>query len=311
MVRAKRSAKKDPSYRTLKADYYPVQRQVNLAATADPGSNPLVLDVARNLSVVNHRLYRQGKTYQVKIDLNNRGAAVAASQFDVFVLCDTWYVQKAWQLARARYLMNTSDERAVMSEQQVARWEDFRVSAGVSGAGTIVPYRYLPTLAGSTDTSGEFELSQITMADGTTRRSFTWGNSPSASEFGILLEYDKSGGTDPSPATSSGPKAYTGTEGDVNETTQDDLAEHGDLPPYDNQNFNTRVWVKVATLDNSDAAEPGVAGGHSRMSTGFFNAPCGLVVIKPSLANDSLDGKLSMTVKAGDYKGVAAMNMGA
>lgn len=310
MVRAKRSAKNDPSYRKLKADYYPVQRQIQLAATADPGSLPLTLDVARNLSVVNHRLYRQGKTYQVKIDLDNRSSDTSSAQYEVYALCDTWYVQKAWQLARARYLMNTADERAVMSQQQVARWEDFRVNSGVS-SGTIVPYRYSPALAGAIDTTGEFEISQITLADGTTRRSFTWGATPSASEFGILLEYDKSGGTDPSPATSSGAKAYAGTEGDVNETTQDDLAEHGDLPPYNNQNFNTRVWVKVATLDNSGMANPSIAGGHSRMSTGFFNAPCGLVVIKPNVANDSVDGRLSMTVKAGDYKGVAAMNMGA
>ncbi len=311
MTRAKRSAKRDPSYRKLIADYYPVQRQVQLATAADPAGNPMVLDVARQLSVVNHRLYRQGKTYQVKIDLDNREAATGAAQFEVYALCDTWYVQKAWQLARARYLMNTADERAVMSEQQIARWEDFRVTAGISPAATIVPYRYNPSLSGAVDTSGEFLDTEITLADGTTSRSFTWGNAPSASEFGILLEYDKSGGTDPSPATSSGPKAYVGTEGDVTEATQDHLQEKGDLPPYNNTNFNTAVWVKVATLDNSVAAGPGVAGGHSRMSTGFFNAPCGLVVIKPSLAGDTLNGKLSMTVKAGDYKGVAAMNMGA
>jgi hypothetical protein len=311
MVRAKRSAKKDPSYRTLKADYYPVQRQIQLAATADPGSSPLVLDVARNLSVVNHRLYRQGKTYQVKIDLDNRGADVGASQFDVYALCDTWYVQKAWQLARARYLSNTADERAVMSEQGIARWEDFRVTAGVVGAGTIVPYRYSEALSGAIDTSGEFENTEITLADGTTNRTFTWGSTPSASEFGILIEYDKTGGTNQMPSTASGAKAYVGTEGDVQEATQDHLQEKGDLPPYNQTNFNVRVWVKVATLDNSDTPNPSVAGGHSRMSTGYFNAPCGLVVIKPNLANDSLDGKLSMTVKAGDYKGVAAMNMGA
>lgn len=310
MTRAKKSANNDPSYKSLKADYYPVQRQVNLGTTTASATSTYTLDVARQLSVVNHRLYRQGKCYQVKIDLDNRAAADFSQQYEVYALADTWYVQKAWQLARARYLMNTADERAVMSQQQIARWEDFRVTSGIPGTGTIVPYRYSPALAGADDNNGEFEISQITLADGTTRRSFSWGDSPSASEFGILLEYDKSGGTDPSPATSSGAKAYAGTEGDVQETTQDDLQDHGDLPPYSNTNFNTRVWVKVATLDNSVAAGPSVAGGHSRMSTGFFNAPCGLVVIKGSTPNDNIDGRLALTVKAGKYKGTAAMNMG-
>ena len=100
MVRAKRSKNDDPSYRSLKADYYPVQRTVNLATASQATLG--ICDVARQLSVVNHRLYRQGKTYQVKIDLENRADTNAGVKtYEVWALADTWYVQKAWQLARA------------------------------------------------------------------------------------------------------------------------------------------------------------------------------------------------------------------
>ena len=107
MVRAKKGANNDPSYRTLKADYYPVQRGMDLRSSATE-VDYYVLDVARNLSVANHRLYRQGKTYSVKVDVQP-GEPV---QYNVFALADTWYVQKAWQLARARYLENVSAARS-------------------------------------------------------------------------------------------------------------------------------------------------------------------------------------------------------
>lgn len=313
MTRAKKSAKNDPSYRTLKADYYPVQRTINLGSAPSGTTTNQILDVARCLSVVNHRLYRQGKTYQVKIDLDNRPDETnpGMSSVDVYALVDTWYIQKAWQLARKVYLDNMAAERAVMSSQQIARWEDFRVNAGVAAPSvTVLPHRFSTSFVGTTDSDGEFEVSEITLADGTTQRSFTWG-STSGANLGMLEEYDKSGSTDASPSTSSGAKAYAGVEGDVQETSMDDLQTKGDLPPYNNTNFNSRIWVKVATLDNSAAASPSVQGGHSRMTTGYFNAPCGLVIIRPSVPDTSLDGLISMTVKAGDYKGVAAMNMGA
>ena len=138
-VRGKKGAREDPSYRDLKAEYYPVQRQIQLANGASTTNS--LIDVGKNLSVVNHRLYRQGKTYQVKIDIDNRGdAAVGPAQYEVYALADTWYVQKAWQLARATYLQATAGERAVMSPSKIARWEDFRVSAGVSSTNDMLPY---------------------------------------------------------------------------------------------------------------------------------------------------------------------------
>ena len=307
MVRAKRSKNDDPSYRTLKADYYPVQRTVNLGTDAQ--GTLFVLDTAQALSAVNHRLYRQGKTYQVKLDIENRAnTATGPAQYEVWALTDTWYVQKAWQEARATYLRATADEREVMSKQKIARWEDFRVTSGVSGV-TVLPYQYSESLAGATNSAGEFSISEITLADGATQRSFTWGSTPSVSEFAILQEYDKAGATDGSPSAIEADNPYAGTDPGVHETQMDDLAGRGNFPPYDRNNFTDNVWVKVATLDNSGAANPGQANS-SRMSTGFFNAPCGLVVIKAGTAH-TLAGDLRLTVKNGDYKGVAAMNMGA
>lgn len=300
MVRAKKGANNDPSYRTLKADYYPVQRGMDLRSSATE-VDYYVLDVARNLSVANHRLYRQGKTYSVKVDLD---PGHMTTQYNVFALADTWYVQKAWQLARARYLENVSAERAVMSKQQIARWEDFRVEAGLSGhtGGLLLPAPYSNGMASSADTDGEFELTELTLADGTTKKGFHWAPT-TLSRFGLLDEYDKSGDTDSSPSTISADKPYAGTEGDVQETSMDDLSNRGNFPPYNAANFNSRIWVRVGRLD--------AAAAHGKLSTGYFNAPCGLVVVQPVAANTEIATQLSMTVQAGNYKGVKAHNMGA
>ena len=276
-----------------------MQRSTDLRSTATE-VDYYVLDVARNLSVSNKRLYRQGKTYSCKVDLQ---AGHQTTQYDVFALVDTWYIQKAWQMARAVYLRSTADERAQMSSQKIARWEDFRVSAGLSGhaGGELVPAPYSTGLASAADTAGEFSLSEVTLADGSSQRTFRWG-STSGNALGMLAEYDKSGNTDVAPSTVDADNPYVGIDSGVHESQSDDLALRGNAPPYDAQAMNARVWVRIARLD--------AAAAHGKLSTGFFNAPCGLIVVKPVASNTGIVNQLSLTVQAGNYKGVKAMNMG-
>ena len=299
MARAKKNQSNDPSFRTMKASYYPVQRQINLRSSSTE-VDYYVLDVGRNLSAMNHRLYRQGKAYSVKVDLD---PGHAAATYDVYALVDTWYVQKAWQLARATYLQNMSEERGILTKGQVARWEDFRVDAGLSGhaGGELVPARFSTGLASAADTGGEFALSEMTLPDGSTTRTFRWG-STSGTFLGILEEYDKTGDTQTNPQNTGGGRAYDGVNPGVGQG-MDDLANRGNLPPYDGTNFNARVWVKVGSLD---AASP-----HGKLSTGYFNAPCGLIAVQTSVSSTAITGQLALTAQAGDYKGVKAHSMGA
>lgn len=298
-MRGKKKIDVDPSYRTLKADYFPVQRNMALQSEGVE-VDYYVLDVARCLSVSNHRLYRQGKTYVAKVDLDPGSSTTV----NVFALRDTWMIQKAWQLGRSVYLRSTADERAVLSKQKIARWEDFRVDAGLSGhnGNELVPYHYSTGLTGLGDTVGEFSLTEITLADGATQRAFHWG-ATGGTFLGLLEEYDKAGATDGAPSAIEADNPYAGVDVGVHETQMDDLAARGNFPPYDRNNFNARVWVKIGTLN-------GVAA-HGKLSTGYFNAPCGLIAVQPSVPSTEINGQLSLTVQAGDYKGVKAHNMGA
>jgi hypothetical protein len=301
-TRTKKTPRKDPSYKDMKADYYPVQRTIQLGSTSNAAQHKIV-DVGRLLSNVNHRLYRQGKTYQVKLDLDTE---LGNGKYTVWALVDTWYIQKAWQLARATYEKSMADERAQVGAKMAARWEDFRVNAGISSITPedAVPYRYDTALTGARDTDGEFLPSRITLSDGTTQRTFTWGPTAGAS-LGMLEEYDKVDNTQTNIATTA--LAYAGVDDETQEAAADDLKTRGDLPPYKQYEFSSSVWVKIATLESTNSGSP---PGSVRLSTGFFNAPCGLIVVETPTPNTALLGQLSLTVKAGDYKGVAGMNIG-
>lgn len=298
--RAKKPVRKDPSFRDMKADYYPVQRSVQLGSSTDASPHKLI-DVGRTLSVVNHRLYRQGKTYQVKLDLDTQ---INAGKYTVWALVDTWYIQKAWQLARATYEKSMADERAQMGPTMAARWEDFRVNAGIGGILQTYPYRYDSTLTGASDLDGEFEATRITFSDGSTQRVFSWG-ATGGGQLGMLEEFDKLDNTQ--TALVSTALAYAGVDDETQEAASDDLKERGNLPPYNQTNFSARVWVKIATLDTTASGSPTAT---ARLSTGYFNAPCGLIVVETPTPNTALAGQLTMTVKSGSYKGVAGMNIG-
>jgi hypothetical protein len=64
------------------------------------------------------------------------------------------------------------------------------------------------------------------------------------------------------------------------------------------------VFTKVATLYVD-------AGGGNKLSTGYFNAPCGLVLITTGggLNATTVSEKIYVEAKAGDYKGVHAPSM--
>jgi hypothetical protein len=226
---------------------------------------------------------------------------------EVYALRDDWGVHQSVKMAYKQYLKNTEDERKALGEDQVARWEDFRINHGVAGSvNTLLPKLHDPTFTGTGTilSAGEFELS--TVVDATdTRRTFTFGT-PGGAEYGVLQEYDLSANAETSPTDTTGSSGsrvpYGEIDSENNEITSLDMQQHGDNPPYDRTGVNAPTpWVKVATLGVG-------ASGAQRLSTGFFNAPCGLVVLVGNNASWNSDAMM-FEVKKGDYKGVGGMSL--
>lgn len=280
-----------------KQSHYPVQRGAHLTVSGVSSNIIKLLDVGQELSKLNRRLYRQGRYYNVSISMDSDGSD---KNYTVYALRDDWMVQKGYRMAFQAYLDATADERAHMSSKQIARWEDFRVLAGIT-SDPVFATQYDPALTGFTLALGEFANSVVVDAAGT-NRTFNWSPAGSASTYSILEEYDKVGNAFAEPQTKTSDAAYTGLVDGNDQAAANDLQTAGDLPPYDQNGVNAATpWTRVGVLRSG-------AGGEQRLSTGFFTAPCGLVLIVPNSLSDDM-GNVAFEVKGGNYKGVHALPM--
>jgi len=276
---------------------YPVVRTGRLfRQSPDPIGPKLQISVEQLLSKTNRRLYRQSRYYEMKLDLDPN----ATSATDVFVLADTWMVERALKMGYDMYLENSADERARIKESNIARWEDFRV---LSGANITIanPLQYNHTQTPDELNDGEF-LTTLVRDSAGAARSFTWG-SPSSSRYSLLEEYDKAGNSQPSPDTSTGDMPYDNLMADNNADMANALQTIGNLPPYDANGVAAgKTWIKICTLDATSQAQ--------KLSSGYFCAPCGIVLLQNHIpTNPVVESDIQWTVKAGDYKGVHAPSM--
>ena len=283
-------AKKSSSNKPTK--YYPVDRRMDLAPTSPNGTTACVR-VDKLLSEVNHRLYRQSRVYEVKLDLD---ADVIDETVDIYALRPTWYVMNAYQLAYETFLKNSREEDA-----KKARWNDFRVQSGWVDVNTFVqPLGHDGNGTTASITGGEYEYSQVHNAAGD-QREFSW-SLQDATTYNIVAQYDVEKNTDVSSTTGSA-VPYDGLSDDVDSGQQEHLQSDGNAPPYSATTLDDDIWVRIATLHTG-------ASGAQKLSTGYFDAPCGFVMVQKRTGNyGSGTMKMTLQVKGGDYKGVAGHQM--
>lgn len=269
---------------------YPVQRMLSVDQNAPVAANA-VADVAGMLSRINHRLYRQSRYYEVSVTIDANVAD--GTTVDVYALADTWWTQKAMQMAKAAFDESNAEEKEMLNNK-VARWNDFRVVHGLSGYSTLLVNQFNhTTLNPVAFTAGEIVNSHVVDQAGVTRH-FTWGT-PTAGQYSIMDEYDRSGNTSADPETpATGP--YSGLLPNLEAGAAAALQDDGNNPPYNADGYGAGIWVKVGTLHMS--------AGRQRLSTGFFTAPCGFIALQNVGWLDQ--PQIEITVKKGDYKGVHA-----
>ena len=292
---SKKSTKK-PAKKSNAKPFYPVVRGSELGSTTEQQTTRR-LDVPRALSVLNRRLYRYARAYSVKLDLDMS----TAGSYEVYALRNDWAVHQGLKMAYEMYLHNTEDERKALSGTQMARWEDFRCDAGLDvTAEILLPVLHQDNFTRTILTQGEFDLSTVVDTAQQTR-TFTWG-SASGTEYSILGEYDLKANAQPDPSSDTNDGPYANIKNELDETITKNLQEDGNLPPYDATGVNaTTPWVRVATLGAGPA-------GDQKLSTGYFDAPCGIVVVVGNTGSWN-SNDLIFEVKAGKYKGVHAPSM--
>lgn len=282
------------------AKSYPVVRRYDIGLTTGPAPLGGMVNVDVHLSQINRRLYRQGRCYTVKIDLQS--GLADDTQYTVYALANTWMLKKAWQAAFENYLNQTKEERATF-KGKLARWNDFRIKTGFGGAGDLQASLVDSTATQIGITSGEHVDSKIADDSGTTRY-YGLDGSAGGTTFDILGEFDRLGKQETTPGSSQLLVAYGDTDSDLQNAEISDVTGSGNAPPYAlNDSHSANPWRKVGVL-HSDT-------GGQRLTTGYFDAPLGVVVIVSSQGHKqfSQGTELSVEVKGGDYKGVHSTAM--
>ena len=266
------------------------------------------VSVADNLSRMNHRLYRQGMTYSVKVNLE----PTSTQTVDVYALNPNWIFSAAWKKAYEVYLNATAEERDVAKKAGIAaKWHDFRVGIAAAGTGAGLPLIYTENRASQLLSDGDFSGSIVGSPDSPSgEKAFTAVGAPSTTAYNIFDQFALSyrpdvGVTDIEVETAVPYDGLTG-ESDLNALEFENEQDNGNLPPYSTGVPQTSApFIKIAQLQVGTGTE---ASG--RLTTGFFDAPLGLIILENYAPTDTDNADIIVECQAGDYKGVKATPLG-
>lgn len=298
----------DPSYLVKDSRYAGEVRSIPIEPAAG-GASVGVLNVAKELSRFNYRLYRMFGSFDVSITLEATSTASSANPYNVYALNPSWPYVQALRLARRAYYESIKDELAM--GLKVARWHDFRITAGFAAAPAVVTsMQGVGWQAGTqgpsspgVPTQDEFEDSVAYATDGTGYR-FVVGRStsPGDATLNVWTEYADARSVDNSPEDPNTEVAYDQFSTEINDSTAAEISGNGNQPPYGSELLvnGAGAWVKVGQLWRD-------ASGNQSMSTGVFEAPLGLIVLERSNLEpgDGDNQPLRLTVKKGTTKGVS------
>lgn len=206
-----------------------------------------VYHAGKCLGATNHRLYRQFRTYRMKMKLT----APYNGGVEVYILKDTWMVRNAIKKACEKY-MNTL-VLAPGQTTKLSRWHDFRLmptdSAGgqipaLNPSGFVTNSALGPLIYGTTST-GQYDFSDMQPQNilSAQNKHLVIGGANTTTQFDILSAYMNSDDTTVDEA---------GVQDDYSQffgpdEPQGDADDEGDLAPYNMTNLDNYL-VKVDTL---------------------------------------------------------------
>ncbi len=308
---SKRSSKKTVRALTPAVRYL----RYHLTNSGDAGTESShFIDLARDLSIVNRRMYRQGKDYHVKkitivsSDTPNLGNRVSVSSAP-----SSWVARSAWERAYQVWMRMNKEASSNLAGNITATWADFKVYLSETMRTSTLP---LPldngSVAGLMD---EWAYTQLVSPDGTaTNDNFFLhllgdhvGAAGSRTSVGLIKSYGESRAT-----VNAGDPNVPGDASDdplVNVfdygTTIDDVVERmefdNDFPPYDIDSYPGDDLNMSKPLVNQDTT---IVDGRATM--GSFSALCGLLEFEITSPLPSDVYSVLVELAPGSYRGIKA-----
>jgi hypothetical protein len=277
------------------------------------------IDLARDISAINRRLYRQGRAYHVKkvtIVSKNTQNVMAGSEggrVSVSVVPDSWVARGAWK--RGFAMWNRQRKEAVAgSDIQPGTWNDFKVylSDDMRTGTMLTPLDN----GGNSLSINEWNYATLVTPDGTTSSdSFELhmlgdhvGAAGARTSVGLIQSYGDSrttvdAGQSPNTpaAASDDPLVNIFDDGTHVDEVIDNIEGENDLPPYSVADYGGGATNMPKPIVVQDTV---LSDGRSVM--GGFHAMCGLLEIESTSPN--VDDVYSVLVELapGNYRGISA-----
>lgn len=283
------------------------------------------IDLAKDLSAINRRLYRQGRAYHVKrisvVSSNTiagTGAepafAVNAGRITFSTAQDTWVTRNAWR--RGFETFNKMNKMAMENLGGAAKptFHDFKVYlTDDHRTGTVLS----PKDNGGNDIqAGEWQYSTFESPDGTTSSDefLVWlhgndvGAAGSRTGVGLVKSYATTRATvqntspDLPAGASDDPLVNLFDDGTVLDEIVQNLEDHNDAPPYQPDNYPGGA----SSHPKPSVVQQTTLGADGRATVGGFTAICGLVEIEATspVANDVYS--VLVELAPGSYRGIGA-----
>lgn len=249
------------------------------------------IDIAKDLSRLNRRLYRQGRNYVVagcEIHANPIGmGSDSIIRIAIGTAGNTWTVQNAWKKgysAWRKQIRETSDITGI----KPGTWDDYKIYLDDSHEDATE----LNALAtdGASISAGEWDHSKLVFDDDGVERelgmhiigSSNLTDSNNESGIGLIYEYSISRSMVPTndpktPADASNSifAKMLGTN-EMSDMLVDNVEGDNDSPPYDQANYvggdtnSDAVWLSQIVVSTASFPKGQTAG---------FVVPCGLLLV--------------------------------
>ncbi len=285
------------------------------------------IDLAKDLSALNRRLYRQGRTYHVKrITVVSRDTIAGWSQYAAIppnegqqnagrisfsTAPNSWVARGAWKRGFKTWNLMNKEATQSLTNDISGKWSDFKVYLSVDHySGTkLVPIDN----GGNAPTSGEWLYSNYISPDGTTSTDdfrihlmgATTGLPGAVISAGLIQSFGDTRATvdvdqpNVPGAAADDPLLNVFDYGTQIDEVVDALIADNDRPPYDNDDYpgGTNNMPKPLVM-----ADGTIADGSTTL--GGFEAVCGLIEVECNspIANDVYS--VLVELAPGKYRGI-------
>ena len=327
LISSKKKRSRSKAKKTIPAVRY---LRYEVTNSASPGTETShFIDLARDISAINRRFYRQGRDYHVKrvtivsrntIAYGNIDIAVTgtrdqqdAGRISFSTLPDSWMVRSAWKRGFEAWNMMNAKATA-MNPSIKPTYHDFKIR-GIGAYAPTPTYLVPKDNGGGALSLGEWSYTTLVSPDGTSgaddMKMHMLGDHiglPGVRDsIGLLKSYAETRATvdenDPNLVINEDdPILNLFDDGTTHDEIVANLESNGEDPPYD---------VTTYTGETNNMPRPLVVqdttlGADGKATVGGFNAICGLVEIECNspIANDVYS--VLVELAPGKYRGVKA-----